>query len=388
MATVTLIMPFDTGRSYATPTTDFDWDNVLTQRDRSDGWAPAYPPSYIRQPLGKPVILDIKPAREFQSAEVAAGWLSHDFELKAIFFPVGIGILFLRGRLVSQGTSRWSSLPTWETGAYARFAPVARSALKSFAELTTRVGLRALHQVDRKVDAPDFPWIYPLFFVDPTTAITDIPSVLETRSLDGSQIAIHWKGTDVLAPHDDRVEVEWYYIVASVVWQSLFIIDTLLSQLLVELENPALKQHQRAGDRINELQQVRLFCKKIVDASRTLRWTISRGGVELLDGIHAAWSTSEMWQSINDKISLLVLFHEQQEAEVRESVGGLIGYVGLLIATVSTVSAVSDLFTLVDPQGQVVPIGLVRLAMAFFPAVVFGALTYLGLRRLQRRLRS
>jgi hypothetical protein len=317
MTQVTLLMPFDTGHSYTMPP-DLRWDEVLTTDERGSGWTPAYPPSHIQQPLGEPVWLRITPTEQLRAAEVAAGWLRHDFELQVIFFPIGIGILFLRGRLVGQGGARWSSLPAWEPEAYARFAPVALRASEEFAKLAMRVGLRRRSQVERKVSAPEFPWIYPLFFLDPAMVSADDPEVLASTSLDGAPISIRWKGTDVrLVPSADRLELEWYYLVASVTWQGLFIIDGLLSRLLAQLDHPSPRSTAQQPNRIDELRQVRLFCKRVVDGSRPLRWTIARGGVELLEGIHSAWTTAQMWQSIDDKTSLLVLSHEQQEAEAR-----------------------------------------------------------------------
>jgi hypothetical protein len=388
MTAVTLIMPFDTGRSYSMPP-ELRWDDALTPNERSAGWAPAYQPTHIQKPLGEPVRLRIERTAALGAAEVTAGWLRPDFDLEAVFFPVGIGVLLLKGRLAVKEEARWPSFAAWESEAYARFGPVAQSVAQSFAALAERVGLLVLHQVERGGGAPEFPWIYPLFFVEPAKASIDGTDVLANRSLDGAPIAIRWRGTDVgLTASADRTEIEWFFVVASVTWQSLFIIDGLLSRLLAEFDHPSPRGRTQRTGGAHELRQVRLFCKRVVDGSRALRWTIARGGVELLDGIHTAWTTSQLWQSIDDKTSLLVLIHEQHQAEAREETGTLVGYVALLIAIVSTVSAVSDLLTLLDPQGQLIPPGWKRLVVALLLPTLFGTLTFFGLHRLQKRLHS
>jgi hypothetical protein len=388
MTPVTLLMPFDTRCSYSMPP-EFRWDKALTTDERSAGWAPAYLPTHIQKPLGEPVRLRIERTEALGAAEVTAGWLRPDFELEAIFFPVGIGILFLRGRLTVKKEARWPSFGAWEPDAYARFEPVAQSATQSFAALAERVGLLVLRQVERGGGAPEVPWIYPLFFVEPAEASTSGTDVLANRSLDGAPIAIRWRGTDVgLTASADRTELEWFFVVASVTWQMLFIIDGLLSRLLAEFDHPSPRLGLQRTGGTHELRQVRLFCKRVVDGSRALQWTIARGGVELLDGIHAAWTTSQLWQSIDDKTSLLVLIHEQHQAEAREKTGTLVGYVALLIAIVSTVSAVSDLLTLLDPQGQLLTPGWKRLTAALLLPTLIGTLTFLGLHRLRKRLHS
>jgi len=216
--------------------------------------------------------------------------------------------------------------------------------------------------------------------------------VLAQQSMAGAPNSIQWKGADIgLTGSMERTDTEWIFVAASVTWQSLFIIDGLLSRRLSELDRPSPTPNAQRTDDADQLQRLRVFCKRVVDGSRAIKWTIWRDELQLLEDIHAAWSTSQAWrESIDDKTSLLVLIHEQQEAQARETTGMRVGYVALLIAIVSTVSAVADFFTFVDPEGKCLAPGWGRVLVSLLPAIVIGIITasLLGLHRRRSHPRS
>src|SRR5262249_50877867 len=155
-------------------------------------------------------------------------------------------------------------------------------------------------------------------------------------------------------------------LAAGVAWQALFSVDRLLSTFLEELNYQQVSGRRSRLRALASVRSVRAFCKQVADAARPLRWTIHQDALGILDQLAGVWTSSNLRQSAEDKMELVAMLYEQIEAEAREGRERTLNLFALAIALVSLVSAVTDLLSLFDPGGKVLPAplgGLLALAL-------------------------
>lgn len=360
MPQLIILAPFETGAVFSVPER-YDWNDALSDATRYAQWRAVSYPSHVAYPLGAPVAWT--PDAQVVSGFAEAPPFLEPTAVEAVMFPIGIGILVLRGRLVAATAERWSAFFRWEEGAYDRLEPVANAARQSFVRVCEDLGVHEFTAL-RRPTSTTFPWIYSLFLLDEPA--TDIPPAQagsgSTVAVDGGRVDVRWRGADVRSEGEyDRTELEALFVAASAAWQTLFATDSLLAstlQTLEEARTPAIGSESGHRDLADELL---VFSRRVTDASRAIRWTISRQGLSLLETIHDTWGTAQMWQSIDDKAGLAKLLVEQRQQDKREHVQTLVGNLALALAVLSSVSAAADVLNLVDPSATTLGPGWPRL---------------------------
>ena len=170
MSFVTLLFPFDHGYSYVLPP-DFSWEKALIQLPPNDNeqWSAdcGFRPE-TNSPLGKPVVLNLGlQSPDLITAIKSIPFLSTNDEVQAsvLFYPIGISILILRGRVNVSNKQRGTSFTEWEMNAYdGLFETLAHRTSKSFRSLTQKFDIPEIYEVDRSKSPLEFPWIYAIFF--------------------------------------------------------------------------------------------------------------------------------------------------------------------------------------------------------------------------------
>jgi len=387
---ITFLLPFDIGRSYILPV-NFDWAAKLeTLPEDDDVRLSAHQfPDDVRAPLGKPLRMEIVdgPARKAVDKAIKRTTWCRDARVEVIFFPIGIAVLIVRAELGVPTGEAWHCFKEWEKGAYASFAPIGELARDHFTSLATRLKLPEIKDTARTPKEYDYPWIYPLFFTDGSAKI-DEAAHLECIKTANVEVFVRWRSSQVESPplsagnaQATRHFVESFYIIASVVWEMLNVTDTLLDTRLQELAHAQVTARVSALARMQSVRLLRAFCARALDGSHALRWTVDQDALKLLNAIHSAWDTGRWSGAVQNKLELLVLFYEQNEADLRERQNFALAAVALVIALVSTVSACSDILNVIDPSSEMIKGRLTRAGLMLSLPLLGGMLTVFFLRR-------
>lgn len=384
---VTVLFPFDFGRTFAVPP-GFKWSPALAASPDSSWRADSIFPPFLRAPLGPPLV------RTLQTDDVllqkglrTLDWCGPDYQVEIVFFPVGVGFLVLRAPLTVDIADRVSAFSDWEGNLdhYGLFEAVARKEMPGFEEIVSRTALAELPQVARTEGRFIFPWIYALFFLPDASAVDDEEgSYVRDAGESTSGVHVAWTYADIVSEESlPRIGTEGTFISAGVAWQTLFITDTLLSAFLEELNYQQVSGRRSRRLRLSQMRSVRAFCARVTDAARPLCWTVHSDALSILEQLGVAWTIQNLLESTQSKTELVAMLYQQIEDEENERRNQLFSFFAITIAMVSLVSAVADLIALFDPEKKVLPTpvgGMVAVAVPVLCAVLVSSILRLGRR--------
>jgi len=393
LISVTLLIPFDIGRSYILPI-DFDWTAELKSLPEKEaaGLSAHQFGDDVRDPLGKPVRMEILQGRALEALDEAlkgTTWCSNA-KAEVIFFPIGIAVLILRADLSVSASEAWPRFEKWEKGAYKILAPIGAIARDRYVALAKRLELPEIKESARSPKENDYPWIYPLYFTDTATELDQEAHIASIHTAN-VEVFIRWKNAQIKSPPlfvgDARAArrlVEAIFIVASGAWEMLNVTDALLDHRLHDMAHAQVSDKDATLGRMRSVRLFRAFCARALDGSHAFRWTVDQDTLKLLGTIQLAWDTARWSEAVQRKLELLVLFYEQSEAEQSERQNFIIAAVALVIALVSSVSACGDILNTVDPSFEIIKARAIRAAI-MLSLPLFGGITTVYFIRYRRR---
>lgn len=363
MPSVTFLLPFDHGDSFLIPP-DFNWQKAIGDYETSAQWHfnSGFPES-IRMPLGSPLLYELKAdlpeiSKVFETVKFCSN-LSEPAECYILFFPIGFGVLVYHAEIQSTIDDSIPCFLEWEESAYNQSLElIVDRACKQYRQLLFHYKISEIDEAKRPAQQIEFPWIYPIFFLN-----NPLPNP--------ENFKIEWQYASIeFCDYGDRKAKESIFIVASLIWQTLQVTDKLLDSYLYNLSHKLEIGGTFGIGSLVSLQASRAYCARVVDSCYTLRWTIDKKQLELLNNLNEKWSTSLWQQTINSKIDLLTVLYSQNEDNLNQRRNSSFNTVALVIAIVSTISAANDLVTFIYPSASYALPLWERLIIAFsIPAI-------------------
>jgi len=385
---VTLLFPFDTGRTYIWPNKidDADWQAHFPVSETSSWKTQGVLPEQFRSPFGLIAQLHLTGPYD-QKLRAAVGELAQELDWieqtglqgDVVFFTNGAAFLILRAHLIGEVWQNWKALMRWGRKTETTLAEVANMATEEYVQHINQTKPHKLHcrraaeyGIERLYDA------YPLFFLQEKFSPVPGRQLYEAQFEDVS-IQISWASAYIAPlPADRRRNIEATFLVASAVWNTVYTVDELLSDAMTKFHHQMLDR-SLLQLRNKDFRQIAFTYMDTVASSYPLRWTLSERHLVLLETIHKVWNTARLWDTVTNKTALLPQYYQQLEEEEQEERNKIFALAGLFIGLFSLVSASADLIGLL-PQ-DIIPAGLPRFLLALVFTFVGGLIAWRVLRR-------
>ena len=285
--------------------------------------------------------------------------------IRAVLFPVGIGVLIIRIQL-PDGIEDLATLATDLPGHIKdertsiirevsdRYIECMDGAVSRRAD-GCRPMVRRYEAVDRKrVEAAGSD--YRVFFVDETAykkRAAQIAQITGAKSGDGLEQGLFYHGATIYVGWVEALAcgqvAEWgehiedVFIIALASWYALVVMNFLVSLCTLDaFESLATKRTPFLNKEKRKSHARRLAYMEAANAAHPIRWTMIERNLRLLEAIHKSWSSRQWWETVEERSNMLAVHYEQLEGEANERRHlGLVVF-GTSIAGVTLGSAIAD----------------------------------------------
>lgn len=189
----------------------------------------------------------------------------------------------------------------------------------------------------------------------------------------GWEFACVWPLDDVTQLSNAET-LEIIVLAANVAWFGYVIMDQFVAKVAEEMfVEDKMAGRNRILD-VRSLHKVRLAYLQAADAMRALRWTRWDPELEVLQFISDTWGTAKHWQTVEERVQLLVVHAQESENRRKHEFEGRIVRFGFILAAGAITSAVTDLYEFHDK----VPSSWYTAAAICGPLLVIAMLYYVA----------
>jgi len=280
-------------------------------------------------------------------------------------FPLGIGVLVLSAPLVVPASEAcklyWENRSRIQDMFGGFVNEMAREVKKMFDEEAVKPSLLELEggskcvlyeltdiRRDKKIDVAGYS--FPIIF---ESADCEFEKLLNVNAKSGAEnfqfeckgevisLRTGWSAACVLkASSIARHALEDAFSIAMISWYALVVMDKMASEYLIE----AFKDLAVGRSRIlkQKSQTMRLTFMDAASTARPIRWATEEPDIALLELIHKTWISERMLKQVEEQTRMLVTHHQQLEAEERERNNSVIACFGVLLASFAFTGALKD----------------------------------------------
>lgn len=297
--------------------------------------------------------------------------------IRAVVFPIGIGVLIIRIQL-PDGVEDLASLVTDLPGIIKdERTSIIQEVSERYRErmevaVSKRAGggrplVRRYEAVDRRRVEPAGS-DYKVLFVDEAAykkRTDQIAQITGTKNRDNSEQEVFYRGANIYVGWVEALargltsksveHIEDVFIIALASWYALIVMNFLVSLCTLDaFESMATTRTRFLAREKKRSHARRLAYMETANAAHPVRWTMREANLRLLEAIHKSWSSRQWWETVEERSNLLAVHYEQLEGEANERRNlGLVVF-GTSIAGVTLGSAIADVIGLFPDKARYV----------------------------------
>jgi hypothetical protein len=350
---LSIVVPFDIGCSFVCKSLDGNdreaWKRIFPTSDAIRGWEwntsrLGKAPTYYREPFGKVARLEAKESAIFDSFRPCFSSVS---DLQAIFFPRGIGVLLLRGKIEGCRESWRGNYKKYRNDMKKLLAPHLEAVVNDFRRIMRSAAKNPCEREVFQIKLPgkvrstevNFPYAI-AFFEEEAGGYSE-----KFFSYPGEDFALEvdWGETAALNVSNlaaTQALVEDAFVAAMVSWFSLVIMGNKVSYFLRDLFIDLTLQERSLSKQDGEM--VQLAYLDTSSASRPISWAFRKADLLLLEHIHEKWGSQRFWDNVEERTALFAAYHNDIVEEVRDESDRNLARVGIGLAAVTLLSVIAD----------------------------------------------
>lgn len=311
---ITLLFPFDLGHTYLVPA-NVQWgvECPAVQSEKRFKSINTLFPKEIQPPFREPLVYVWEELSKFDSVLPWCQVVSARFCLTL----EGIALLIVQGQLKVN----LADLPSVEEGWWKNgqeLKQMEQEVISAAAAMFDAVAAQAkLTRTLERDGKRTIPWLYYV------THSTDPSPYSDPRVSDhpfrGSKLTVAWRGAHVrydgmtLGPQ--REDIDSVFAACSLSWQSLLVLDTVLS---TALQNSVLSPYSEELEKAQKLRDVHLYSGYLLSSTNALRWTIREALLKAIEVVFKAWDVKNLTDSVLGQADLVATHSRQTEQQRME----------------------------------------------------------------------
>ncbi len=378
---ISLLIPFDVGRSYVFRATPLRcakcvWRKIfqssVAERAAGETWEwrtgeLGRERPYFREPFGPLVRLVLKQpgVAAWEGQAEFHQWLNPVESVEAVCFPRGIGVVAIRGTwLANQSSSSWLDA-FWDRreSLKASLTPLLQALQKKYKHVmddavrTLPADAGAIYPIDlperrKTLEQARFPYPIAVRAGDPRGNGTKDSEEPFGYPIESPYLRIRVGSNDSFAysskdSKEARAILENIFIVAIASWFSLVVMNSIVSEFMqssfASMSSELTKKRKKQlGFNSRSGNLLRLSFIDAANSSRPACWSFRRDDILLLDHIHELWTTKRWWKIVEERTALLAAHHSEEASERRRESERKITIIALILAVVTSITGSKD----------------------------------------------